>query len=213
MLKPYEMPTEEDIKSILKTDDVSKVNSSRFPTEEIVRRDRNLKKAEIPLWEKQDNELEEDYLAFQKYLQLGLYRKIPDLVPLVSPSSKSVTVLSRLNRLSVQNSWKDRALAYDRHEIEAQQYQLDIMKQRAMVKSVETLNKLGNLNTDILDGKIAPESSNAVMALQEMRQSNTLEAATKLHTAIFGTKQEVKQDMSINLAQAILSMDPKTIDI
>jgi hypothetical protein len=153
------------------------------------------------------------YHLFVAYRNLGLGRDLTKLVKNLSNGKFSAYFMDKLGKLYVQWQWNVRVTAYDRQITEEATARLETVKADAMEKSVQVFHKLTTLNSRILDGEATLENEPILLTLAQMRQSNTLENSIKMHSAIFGTKQEVKGDMSVNLAHMILTADPKTIDI
>lgn len=154
----------------------------------------------------------EEYKSFEGYLYLGIHRTIRKAVMSACKGQYDHSVFVKYAEWSKRWQWELRANAWDRHETELCIEKLANLKSQAMYKSAEVLHKLQTLNSEILDGKVNAMDEN-VQTLGAMRQSNTIENAVKLHSAIFGNKSEVKGGVEISLAHAILNAAPATIDI
>jgi hypothetical protein len=154
-----------------------------------------------------DVEPELAYTNFKIYLNYGVNRT------LAKACKEAKGNIVHYREWSEKWLWDVRAICYDRFVADDLTAKLPAVKAQALYKSHETLIRLQEYNNKVLDHKLTDEENEITGNLLLTHQTETFEQATKLHAALFGSKQEVKADIGISLAHAILTAAPETIDI
>jgi hypothetical protein len=144
---------------------------------------------------------------------VGIHRTVRKAVVEANNGKYDKYIHVKYQRWAYRWQWELRAAAWDKWQAEQLSEKISVLKATTLYKGTENLYRLHELNSKILSGDMDQQSQQALEVLVSSRQSDTLDQATKLHGVLFGNKQEIKGQMDINLAHAILSADPKTIDI
>jgi hypothetical protein len=144
------------------------------------------------------------YEAFCMFRDLGVTRRMAKVQAVTGHSS---TDLSEWRKHWL---WDERIEAFDAKVARELAARVANLKAEAHVKMFENFNKLADINSKILNGEVDLATERTLNVLSETGQSETLELATKMHTALNGQRQEIKQEVGIALAAKILA-DPSNV--